>query len=206
MIRTRSRHRPELLQQRAGVLSLTIGVVLLSVTRNLLARRWPGHLTTIQLLSYGLLLLTSLTAAWYAGLAPRDLGLSWGRLTLRLGGALVLTAVLTAPSLLHGVSASAAATALPGALAVATIEELLFRGVLYTLWHSIAGTGGAAVLTSVAFATTHAFLYPPPLLLLGLIAGLLLASWRALANDLVAPIVAHAVVDAIAGGALAGIP
>ncbi len=198
MILTRSCRRPELLRQRAGVLSLTIGVGLLTVARNLFARRWLGHMAAIQLLSYGLLLLTSLAAAGYAGLPPRDLGLSWGRLKLRLGGALVLTVALTAPGLMHGVSALAAVAAVPGALAVATIEELLLRGVLYTLWQQSSGIGSAIVLTSLAFAATHAFLYPPPVILLGLITGLLLASWRALTNDLIAPIVAHSAVDAIA--------
>ena len=198
IILTRSCHRPELPQQRAGVLSLTIGVVLLSVARNLLARRWPGEMTAVQVPSYGLLLLATLLAAWYARLGARDLGLSWGRFKLRLGGALVLTVVLAAPGLMHGVSALAAVVAVPGALAVATIEELLFRGVLYTLWLRIAGTGSAIVLTSLAFAATHAFLYPLPVILLGLLAGLLLASWRALANDLVAPMLAHTAADAIA--------
>ncbi len=37
---------------------------------------------------------------------------------------------------------------------------------------------------------------------MGLIAGLLLAVWRALTNDLLAPIVAHSAIDAIAKVAL----
>ena len=181
---------------------MTIGVVLLTVVRNLLARRWSGQMTTIEVLSYGLLLLATLLAAWSARLGAHHLGLSWGRCTLRLGGALVLTVVLAAPGLTHSVSALAAAAAVPGALAVATIEELLFRGVLYSLWQRSTGMGGAVAITSLAFAATHAFLYPLPVILLGLLVGVLLASWRTLTNDLIAPIVAHTAADAIAQAVL----
>lgn len=189
----------------AGVLCLTVAVVLLAIARNLLGRSRPGDATTIQLLGYGALLLVSIATAHAAGLGARQCGLGRDHVLRRLLGALLLTAVLAVPGLVRGVSVPVAVAALPGALAVAAVEELLFRGVLFALWQRRAGATPAVILSSLAFAATHLFLYPPPVLLLGVVAGLLLGSWRALADDLAAPIVAHTVADAIATGMLVGL-
>jgi membrane protease YdiL (CAAX protease family) len=206
MISQLASRRNSPLRLPADLLGVTGGVVLLALARNLLLRDWTGEAGAIQRCSYGLLLLVGVLAARGAGLGLRELGLGAGRLQVRLGGALLLTASLAAPGLVHGVSAPIVLAAIPAALAVAAIEELLFRGVLYTLWQRRIGRRGAIGLTSVAFALSHAFWYPPPVLLLGLVAGLLLATWRAFAGDLVAPVLAHAVADAVAAGALAGLP
>ncbi|HEV7214442.1 MAG TPA: CPBP family intramembrane glutamic endopeptidase, partial [Chloroflexota bacterium] len=188
------------------LLCLTGGVVLLALTRNLLVRHSPSEAEAIQGCTYGLLLLVGILAARCAGLGPCELGIGIGRLNIRLCGALPLTVSLAAPALAHDVSAPIIFTAFPAALAVAAIEELLFRGALFSLWQQRIGTNAAIGVTSVAFAISHTFLYPPPVLLLGLLAGLLLASWRASTGDLVAPVLAHAVADAVAVGALGGLP
>jgi membrane protease YdiL (CAAX protease family) len=110
--------------------------------------------------------------------------------------------VLAVPGASQGVSVPAALAAVPGALAVATIEEFLFRGVLFALWCRHGGPGRAVLLTSIAFAAAHGSLYPLPVLILGVAVGVLLGSWRALTGDLVAPILAHTAADAVAAAAL----
>jgi membrane protease YdiL (CAAX protease family) len=190
---------------RAGPLCLAVGVVLLAMARNLLAHSRSGDAVAIQLFGYGALVLVSMAAAHRAGLGVRQCGLGPDHLLRRLFGGLLLTAVLVAPGLLHGVSAPVALAALPGACAVAAVEELLFRGVLFSLWRQEAGAATAVILTSLAFAATHVFLYPPPILLLGVVVGLLFGSWRALADDLAAPIMAHTIADAVAMAMLGGL-
>ena len=189
----------------AALSCVTSGIVLLALARNLLERHLVSDAATIQLCSDALFLVVSLALARSAGLDMPDLGLSTGRLMQRLGGAVFLTVVLAAPSLSHGGSAPVVLAALPAALTVATIEELVFRGVLFALWQRRTDALAATVLTSLAFAASHAFLYPPPVLLVGLITGLLLATWRALCVDLVAPSIAHTASDSLTAGVLGGL-
>jgi membrane protease YdiL (CAAX protease family) len=85
------------------------------------------------------------------------------------------------------------------------VEELLFRGVLFALARRAWGGGSATAVSSTAFALAHAALYPWPVLLLGLVAGLLLGLWRLASDDLAGPILAHALADAAAGAALGGL-
>lgn len=204
MIARMSCRPPRALPARAGVLYLTVGVVLLAMARNLLAVDRPGDAATIQLLGYGALLLVSIAAARRAGLGARQCGLGRDHVLRRLFGALLLTTALALPGLSHGVSAPVALAALPGAWGVAAVEELLFRGVLFSLWRQRTGAAPAVILTSTAFAATHVYLYPAPIILFGAAVGLLLGSWRAHADDLAAPIVAHAIADAVATGTLGG--
>lgn len=191
---------------RTGPIYVTAGVVLVAVSRNLLTLRWPADAAAIRALGYGALLLVGVATGRSVGLSGRDLGLFSGHHMLRLSGALFLTGVLAAPGCGRGVSPLLVLTAFPGAVIVASVEEVLFRGVLFALIRRHWGAGGAVLLTSGAFSLAHLGLYPPPVLLLGLIAGLLLGSWRALTGDLVAPVVAHSVADAVASGALGGLP
>lgn len=187
-----------------GVALLTGIAILVSLWRDAAAGRWPGSAGTITLAGYAALLLVAVAACRYMRIGIGELGLGRGRLGPRLGGGAALALVLTGPALIHGVSTPLALAAVLAAAGVAVTEEVLFRGVLFVSVRSTFGVVPAVVVSSVAFAAAHAATYPIAVLLLGLVVGLLLGTWRAIVNDLVGPILAHTIADAVAGAALAG--
>lgn len=128
--------------------------------------------------------------------SSESLGLVRGRWGLRLIGALALTAVLLLPAALrwHGGGPLTGFIAL-GAVVVAAGEELAFRGALYAALDHVGGPALAVAGSSLAFTAAHVISHPPAFLLAVAGAGFLLGLWRWACNDLVAPILAHAVAD-----------
>ncbi|GEM_PF-2681518 len=187
-----------------GVALLTGLAILVSLWRDAAAGRWPGRAGPITLVGYAALLLVAVAACRSMRIGIGELGLGHDRLGPRLGGGAALALALTGPALIHGVSTPLALAAVLAAASVAVTEEVLFRGVLFVLVRSTFGVVPAVVVSGTAFAAAHAAIYPISLLLLGLVVGLLLGTWRAMVNDLVGPILAHTVADAVAGAVLAG--
>ncbi len=85
------------------------------------------------------------------------------------------------------------------ALAASLVEEMIFRGVLWTLAASLFGAWAALGVTSLLFGAVHGafrrgfLLWSATATVAGLLAGLLLI-WT---GALLAPIVMHLVVDAV---------
>jgi membrane protease YdiL (CAAX protease family) len=181
---------------------VTLGVIWIAVVRDRLAQTFPTDAGPITITGYGTLLaLTALiahTTRWQA------FGhMNWGlALPIHIAAGVVAGVVIAAPALRVGALPAAGLLHLPASLAVASIEEATFRGALFALWEQRFGKGAAVVVTSVAFALAHAAHYPPVVLILGLLLGVAFATWRALRNDLVAPIVAHTIADTLGLAAL----
>ncbi|HSM61263.1 MAG TPA: CPBP family intramembrane glutamic endopeptidase [Longimicrobiales bacterium] len=77
-------------------------------------------------------------------------------------------------------------------------EETAYRGYLFATLAPGIGAGGAAVLTSAVFGVLHAYQGPPGMVRAGLLGGLLAVGLLG-SGSLWPPIVAHAVLDALAG-------
>ncbi|HEX6538283.1 MAG TPA: CPBP family intramembrane glutamic endopeptidase [Candidatus Dormibacteraeota bacterium] len=82
---------------------------------------------------------------------------------------------------------------------VATGEEVMLRGALFTTLEEGAGPASALAVTSVAFALLHVPLYGWAALPLDLAAGVLLGGLRLLTGGVTAPAVAHVAADLAAG-------
>jgi membrane protease YdiL (CAAX protease family) len=97
---------------------------------------------------------------------------------------------------LHGLPAWGA---LPLALAAGVAEEAAFRGCLWTLVDAAAGPEAAWILTSLAFGLAHG-MFRPGLRTWSLFAlgtGIALGGLRMGTGAILAPVVAHALVDAV---------
>ena len=132
--------------------------------------------------------------AW--GRPATQLGLGRSRLGLRLLGGLALAAVLLLPA----AARVSAVPLLPPALAVAAIavsvgEEVAFRGALFAALEEAGGAPLAVVGSTALWTAAHALSHPPEFLLTVAAAGLLLALWRLVCRDLVAPIIGHVIAD-----------
>lgn len=78
-------------------------------------------------------------------------------------------------------------------------EEAVFRGALWTVLETSAGPAAAFLLTSVTFGAAHG-LFSRRLVawsVFALLSGLLLGLLRILTGGLLAPVVAHVLVDAV---------
>jgi membrane protease YdiL (CAAX protease family) len=79
--------------------------------------------------------------------------------------------------------------------AVAVAEELLLRGVLFSLLEEAAGAWAAMGVTALAFALLHVPLYGWGAVPLDLAVGVWLGGLRVLTGGVTAPAVAHTVAD-----------
>ena len=132
--------------------------------------------------------------AW--GRPVAKLGLGRSRLGLRILGGLALAAVLLLPV----AARMSAVPLLPPALAAAAIavsvgEEIAFRGALFAALEEAGGAPVAVVGSTALWTAAHALSHPPEFLLTVAAAGLLLALWRLVCRDLVAPIIGHVIAD-----------
>jgi membrane protease YdiL (CAAX protease family) len=89
---------------------------------------------------------------------------------------------------------------LPGTIAAAAVmvsigEEIAFRGALFAALEEVGGAPLAVVGTTAAWTAAHALSHPPAFLGAVAAAGLLLALWRLVCRDLVAPIIGHVLAD-----------
>jgi membrane protease YdiL (CAAX protease family) len=128
---------------------------------------------------------------------PADrLGLGTPKLGLRIIGGLALGAVLLLPAAVR----SSATPMLPPGLAVAAVavsvgEELAFRGALYAALDELGGAPIAIIGSTAIWTAAHALSHPPDFLGAVAAAGLLLALWRWVCRDLVAPVIGHVIAD-----------
>jgi membrane protease YdiL (CAAX protease family) len=121
--------------------------------------------------------------------------LSTAQLGYKLLGGLGLGCVLLLPALVSGGLPRLAPSLAVAALAVSAGEEIAFRGALYAALEEAHGPLAAVLGSSLLFAAAHVLSHPVAFLLPVLAAGLLFAMWRWACNDLVAPIVGHAIAD-----------
>lgn len=178
---------------QAGVASLTIGLV--AVAAAVALRRgvaffdldWPSARTV----GVGAL----------AGVAMLALLWAFG----------VVTSALGVPSASHGVVARIRETpsialvmAVVSVVAVAPGEELLARGFVQKALYDAYSAGGAVVVASAVFAAVHVFAYwtAPPAAVAAALGQLFVISlvlgWAYVQTEsLVAPVVGHAVYDAV---------
>jgi membrane protease YdiL (CAAX protease family) len=173
---------------RAAVLAAY--VLLVEWTRALFMTGDPGAAVAALLLGGAGLAL----AAW--GWPPGRLGLGTSKLGLRIVGGFALAAVLLLPA----AARMGAVPALPGALAVAAVavsvgEEVAFRGALFAALEDAGGAPLAVVGSTLAWTAAHALSHSAQFLPAVAAAGLLLAMWRMVFKDLVAPVVAHVIAD-----------
>jgi membrane protease YdiL (CAAX protease family) len=128
---------------------------------------------------------------------PADkLGLGSSRVVFRILGGLALGAVLLLPA----AARLSAVPLLPPALAVAAVvvsigEEVAFRGGLFALLEEVGGAPLAVIGSTALWTAAHALSHPPEFLVSVAAAGLLLAMWRMVFRDLVAPIIGHVIAD-----------
>lgn len=87
----------------------------------------------------------------------------------------------------------------PVVVLVATAEEVVLRGALFSALTECAGPAAALAVTSVAFALLHVPLYGWAALPLDLAVGALLGGLRLLSGGVTAPAVAHVAADLAAG-------
>jgi membrane protease YdiL (CAAX protease family) len=80
-------------------------------------------------------------------------------------------------------------------IAIAAAEELLLRGVLFSVFESAWGTLAAVVITAIAFALLHVPLYGWGALSVDVAVGIWLGGLRVIANSVTAPLVAHVLAD-----------
>ena len=133
-------------------------------------------------------------AAW--GWPPGKLGLGTSQFGLRLLGGLALAAVLLLPA----AARVGALPILPPALAVAAVavsvgEEIAFRGALFAALEEVGGAPLAVIGSTALWTAAHALSHPPAFLFAVAAAGLVLALWRLVCKDLVAPIIGHVLAD-----------
>jgi hypothetical protein len=85
------------------------------------------------------------------------------------------------------------------ALSAGLAEEAVFRGVLWTLAAALGGDGVALAVTTLLFAAAHGAFLPPLAAwsVFALLAGVGLGVLRIHTGALLAPVVAHAVIDAV---------
>ena len=180
------------------------GLIWLAICRDIAIVHRPSLAAAVSLVAYVAMVLFSLWMAERSTATTESI-----RRLYRLRGSTVpvcLVAILAAglPTVRFGVDWGHVALALPASAAVALVEEFAFRAVLFAIWEERLGTAGAVIGTSATFVAAHAALYPPRILLVGATLSLLFALWRVIRQDLVIPTVVHAVLDALAAGALGG--
>jgi membrane protease YdiL (CAAX protease family) len=130
------------------------------------------------------------------GWRPDRLGLGTSWFALRMVGGFALGAVLLLPT----AARSGAAPLLPAGLALAAVavsvgEEIAFRGALYAALEEVGGAPVAIVGSTFLWTVAHMLSHPPEFLVAVAAAGLLLALWRWVCKDLVAPIIGHVIAD-----------
>ncbi|MDQ6691565.1 MAG: CPBP family intramembrane metalloprotease [Candidatus Dormibacteraeota bacterium] len=130
------------------------------------------------------------------GWRPQALGLSRSQLHLRVLGGLALAAVMLLPAAVRWQGAPLLPPPLAlSAIAISVGEELAFRGALFAALESLWGSLPAVLGSALLFAAGHLWSHPPAFLLVVLLLGILLGTWRWAARDLVAPIVGHSLAD-----------
>jgi membrane protease YdiL (CAAX protease family) len=131
-----------------------------------------------------------------SGFGAKELGLSRSMVGFRLLGGIALAAVLLLPALARQRPGSL--LPIPFALAAMAVsigEEIAFRGALFAAIDAWLGPMPAVLGSSLVFTAGHMLSHPPEFLLAVAAAGVLLATWRWVCRDLVAPIVAHCIAD-----------
>jgi membrane protease YdiL (CAAX protease family) len=112
------------------------------------------------------------------------------------GAVLVVLVVVTRSGQIPWLAPAAAfAPWVAATILVATAEEVVLRGALFDELDRALGTGGAVLVTSVAFALMHVPLYGWQVVPLDLGVGLWLAGLRLATGGIVAPATAHAIAD-----------
>ena len=133
----------------------------------------------------GIMLLTSLTLVMFHITAQPDVRSYRDALPLRVLGGVVVAGVVF--SILN-----------------ATLEELVFRGVLFDAVQSQWGAWGTLIGTAILFGLGHMHGYPPGLLgaCLAAVFGFVMGALRLWTGGLLLPIVAHMGADATIYGIL----
>jgi membrane protease YdiL (CAAX protease family) len=112
------------------------------------------------------------------------------------GAVLVVLAVVTRSGQLPWLAPAAAfAPWVAVTVLVATAEELVLRGALFDELDRTAGTRGAVLISSVAFALMHVPLYGWHVMPLDFGVGLWLAGLRLATGGIAAPAIAHTIAD-----------
>jgi membrane protease YdiL (CAAX protease family) len=146
-------------------------------------------------LGFGVALGALALAAGYRPVLGR--GIAWIAVGLGGGVLLVAIALLAHPGETGG-SGPPAATFLPWAsitVLVATTEELVLRGALFTTLERRAGLTTAVLVTSIAFALMHVPFYGWHVVPLDLGVGVWLAGLRIATRGPGAPAIAHSIAD-----------
>lgn len=168
--------------------------------------RWAalvqGHLDGIAI---GLLFGVGLVVVGVGGARVAGLRLAGGTpardAAVGLAGGLALiglarAAVGSSPGPLAGLGpASAFGPWLVATVVVALAEELILRGVLFTVLDRLGGAGPAVVVTSAVFALMHVPVYGWHVVPLDLGVGIFLGGLRLATGRWVAPGIAHVVAD-----------
>ena len=157
----------------------------------------PAGSAPAALLFCALLAGVVVVARWRAA-AP-----SWSTLGVGAAAAMALVALslLGLPAVTVGARASAAELAwwVPLVVAVAALEELVLRGVVFDAVTRSQGTWAAVTVTSALFAVIHAPLYGVQALPLDLCVGVLLGCLRVLTGSVWAPLSTHVLADLATG-------
>jgi membrane protease YdiL (CAAX protease family) len=128
---------------------------------------------------------------------------SWRGVAVGVGGgaALVGLSLIGLPAVVIGPRAAAAALLwwVPLVTAIAALEELVLRGVLFDAVRSLSGDGLAVTVTAVLFAAIHAPLYGVQALPVDLCVGVFLGCLRVTTGGVTAPLVAHVLADVATG-------
>jgi membrane protease YdiL (CAAX protease family) len=128
---------------------------------------------------------------------------SWRGVAVGVGGgaALVGLSLSGLPALVIGPRAAASALLwwVPLVTAIAALEELLLRGVLFDAVRSVSGDGVAVLVTALLFAVIHAPLYGVQALPVDLCVGVFLGCLRVTTGGVTAPLVAHVLADVATG-------
>ncbi len=177
-------------RSRDGLRALVLGVLVVAVEwLRALAARQPDLL--LPSLAIGGAALCAFAVGW----RPAELGLSRGRLGLRLLGGLALAAALLLPAAVRAGSPLIPVQLAAFAVVVSVGEEVAFRGALFAALERWGGGAVAVLGSTAAFALAHVLSHPPEFLWAVAAAGLLLGLWRWACRDLVAPIVGHVLAD-----------
>jgi hypothetical protein len=152
----------------------------------------PGAIVFIALLT---------GAAVAGGMRPGRV--SWRGVAIGIGGgaALVALSLVGVPAVLFGARAPAATLAgwVPLVTAVAALEELVFRGVLFDGVRAHSNDAVAIALTALLFAVIHVPLYGTGALPIDVCVGVFLGCLRVGSGGVTAPLVAHVLADVATG-------
>jgi len=177
--------------ERLPLLGLAILVVSITVLRNLLISLHPLDGEWLAVGSYLLLLIFAIALARSFRFSLVEIGLRWPKWsTLAIGllaGAMLILPVLHRPAV--------APLTAGWLVAAVSVEEIVFRGVVFAALFRAGGLVLAIGGSTVAFALAHAGAYSWPALGIVALVGLYLGILRALTRGCWAPGIAHLLMD-----------